>query len=369
MVKCLQSSVNRLSPSRMSAPEINCPYCEEYGFDKERRAARLALLELTPSDHALARRLQEDVIRPHLDAIVEGFYAQLLRDREVRAIIDYAGGESHLKETQSDYLLTLGLDFESPGYWDYRLRVGLAHDRVGVPLPLYQAAYRLLQQLIIDRIFSGPDSDLRDRLVGFVLKITALDMSIAIETYHQAQLHDLESSLDALRNERLKLRRKAETDALTGLASREAALVVLRRGLAVTRRRRQALCVIMADLDLFKAVNDTYGHLVGDGVLRDVGQRMRAALRNRDELGRFGGEEFIVVLINTPLKMAREVAERVRVRVAAEPIRHGDLDIPITISQGLAVAKPGDTAEALIDRADRALYRAKQEGRNRVVEG
>jgi len=343
--------------------------CEEYGFGLKRTKARLVLLGLTEADHKLALVLQNEVIGPHLDEIVDSFYDYLLKRPEFRKVMAKGFDVAHLKKTQTLYLLSLGVGFDQAGYFEERLRVGLAHAHAGVPLSLYQSAYCLLQQLIIDHF---PDEWMADarkqrKMLGFVLKITALDMSLAIETYHLAQVHGLQKSITTLRDKTAQLYHRANTDALTGIVNREHILAILKKDLIDARNDHNPLCVMMADLDLFKTINDTYGHLVGDSVLRGVTARMKSAIRDFDVVGRYGGEEFLIVLKNTPVYLAQEIAERVRRRVSESPINVNGLEIPMTISLGLATMSAGDNMETLIRYADAALYEAKRSGRNRMI--
>jgi len=344
-------------------------YCHKCGFDADALQQRLTLLELGEADHDLARCLHGQVIAPNSARIVDAFYDYLLTYAEYRHIIGSEFRIERLKRTQTDYLLSLGRDFDSAAYFEVRLRIGAAHARVGLPLSLYECAYYKLRQIIIDTVPAElPDTEVtRDAVVDFVSKITALDMSLAIECYHLVRVETWKSSVEMLRDTEVRLRKKAATDPLTGLANREHSLRVLRRALNIKRGAAGPLCVVMADLDHFKEVNDSYGHLVGDSVLRDVAARIQAAVRSFDTVGRYGGEEFVVILENTAMGTAQEIAERVRRRVAAGPINVQGLEIEMTISQGLTQAEPGQQLEALLTCADVALYQAKNQGRNRVV--
>lgn len=348
---------------------MSADYCARYGFNRDSRERRLALLELGEGDRALAERLQREVIEPQVDSIVERFYAHQRRFPEIMAIIGGEAAVTHLKQTQRNYLLSLGRDFGTKAYFNERLRVGWVHARQQVPLSLYQSMYRLLQQLIIDAIPAA----LRDQpgafeaLSGFVLKVTTLDMSLAIETYHTIQVDELRQSVENLHSEGLRLRERVERDNLTGLATRDYVTEDLEQALAANWERRSSLCLMMADLDHFKSINDTYGHLVGDKVLRCVARALTRCLREFDTVGRFGGEEFIIVLEDTPLELARKIAERLRVSIAEEEITCEGERIDLTISIGLSAAEQGDDTHSLIERADMALYDAKEGGRNRVT--
>ena len=343
-------------------------YCEQFGFNAERRRRRLALLGLREADLARAETLHRRVIAPHVEAIVEAFYDALDAEDEYRRIINRGVDLDRLKRLQKLHLLNLGFRFDEAAYFEERLRVGLAHARVGVPLGLYASAYGMLQQLILDHVPSEIQSVPADyrALTAFLLKITALDMSLASETYHLAKVDGLESSLQALRHAGKELRRRVQTDPLTGAASHSQAIAILKQALRVAQRSDAPLCIAMADLDFFKKVNDTHGHLVGDEVLHDVTARIRASVRDFDSVGRYGGEEFLIVLENAPLATARGIAERVRRHVEQSPIKVKDLEIRLTLSQGLAAAHKTDDVESLLKRADAALYAAKAAGRNCV---
>lgn len=125
--------------------------------------------------------------------------------------------------------------------------------------------------------------------------------------------------------------------------------------------------VMMMDLDLFKNVNDDYGHDVGDAVLRMIAQTFQEAMRRNDLIGRWGGEEFVAILRGVTHLELRTIAEKVRMLVERSSLKHANSEIGVTISIGATMVSRGDTAEEIIRRADRALYRSKDEGRNRVT--
>ncbi|MBS1120579.1 MAG: Diguanylate cyclase/phosphodiesterase domain 1 [Deltaproteobacteria bacterium] len=164
-----------------------------------------------------------------------------------------------------------------------------------------------------------------------------------------------------------RLRDQANHDDLTGLFNRRHLEEVLRGELERARRYGRPLAVALLDVDHFKRVNDGHGHLVGDQVLRELAKRCGAALRTTDVLGRYGGEEFIVVFPETDSGAASVVAERMRRAVAEPPMQVGELALELTASIGIAALRPGEELVALLGRADAALYAAKQAGRDRVV--
>lgn len=173
----------------------------------------------------------------------------------------------------------------------------------------------------------------------------------------------------ALENTRLfaEVRRLAVTDELTGLNTRRHLFELGEREFQQAVRYRTPLSAIMFDLDHFKTVNDTLGHVVGDEVLRGVAARCESVVRGIDVLGRFGGEEFAIVLPQTELEMAVTIAERLREVVGREPIETSRGPIAVTVSCGVAQMKPGVLElKTLLDQADVAMYEAKRAGRNRV---
>ncbi len=159
----------------------------------------------------------------------------------------------------------------------------------------------------------------------------------------------------------------AVTDSLTGLFVRRYFMEFAEEELERSRRHHLPCSVVMADLDHFKSKNDTYGHLVGDVVLRDVAQLMRQNLRGIDLIARYGGEEFIALLVETDAEEAMVIARRLREAVELHPIRAYDETVLQTVSLGVATY-PGDgqTFSELIQHSDEALYAAKRAGRNRV---
>lgn len=162
-------------------------------------------------------------------------------------------------------------------------------------------------------------------------------------------------------------RSKAETDALTGLHNRAWFEEVFPKQLELCERTGQQVSLLMVDLDHFKKVNDTYGHTVGDEVLRHMGYLLRHNLRSTDLCARYGGEEMIVLMPGTELVHAHLTAERLRESVAATPLKLEDgRELEIHLSGGIAQWQPGVRLSDLIRSADQALYKAKDAGRNRI---
>jgi diguanylate cyclase (GGDEF)-like protein len=162
----------------------------------------------------------------------------------------------------------------------------------------------------------------------------------------------------------VRLQRLSRVDPLTGALNR--------RGLEgvepnQTPAEGEGYCVALADIDHFKRVNDEHGHAVGDEVLKHVARCLSGVLRSGDAIVRYGGEEFVMLLDGVGLGRALKVAERARAAVAESPVRLGGTTIGCTISVGVAEVQAGETRDAVIARADAAMYKAKQAGRNQVV--
>src|ERR1019366_7703157 len=180
---------------------------------------------------------------------------------------------------------------------------------------------------------------------------------------------DLEQANHALEKAYATIQKQALTDGLTGLPNHQAIVDQLRKELDRAQRYHRPFSVLFFDGDRFKKVNDTYGHAAGDAVLRQIGACASSALRRGDTLGRFGGEEFVVLLPEAEAHEAAAVAERIRAAVAASPIPIATIegDIAVTVSIGLATyPSDGTSEEELLTQADEAMYIAKRLGRNQV---
>ena len=192
----------------------------------------------------------------------------------------------------------------------------------------------------------------------------ARDLSVRL--HNAKRIVDLQAELIAARE---ALRVQATHDPLTEVWNRGAILDLLSRELIRAKRAHIPLCVGIIDLDHFKAINDTHGHQAGDAVLKETVARMKASLRAYDALGRWGGEEFLLIFPECDAEAGRVAAERLRARVAEGPVRFGNTDIRVTCSVGLAEAglELGWEDDLLLSAADKAVYRAKLAGRNQVI--
>ena len=172
---------------------------------------------------------------------------------------------------------------------------------------------------------------------------------------------------ETLRKATQRIEALARTDDLTGLANRRAIIEFLRQHMAISRRASLPLSLGYVDVDHFKKINDAYGHLAGDHALKAIGEALAGAVRDTDRIGRSGGEEFLVVMTATSLQNTVALLEGLRKRVAAIDWAAIGLPIEATITIGAAQYASGETVEALVRRADLALYIGKEGGRNRIV--
>jgi len=232
--------------------------------------------------------------------------------------------------------------------------------------------YELCQHLRAERstslipfIFLSAKDAVDDRIKGIQ---TGADGYLT-KPFHRDELLALVETV--LNRHRLYIERTMK-DELTALPNRAYLFRALDNELARARRYRRSLSIVMLDLDRFKSVNDTYGHLFGDKVLIWIAETLREEIRRQDILGRYGGEEFLIILPETAGEDAAVLMERSRRKIAEIPYKEdsGSITVSVTMSAGIAELSANDhSIEDLIGRADRALYKAKENGRDQVVLG
>jgi diguanylate cyclase len=201
---------------------------------------------------------------------------------------------------------------------------------------------------------------------------TVIEDTRDMEAYQHGLNTQMEGVLDevaALRKEMEQIKEESMTDALTGIANRKSFDVALEQAVQEAREKETQFCLLLADIDHFKQFNDTYGHLVGDKVLRFAAATVKRCVKGKDIAARFGGEEFAVILPQTQLDGAGSLAEQIRTAISSGDLidKNNDLSYGrIAVSIGIAQFQPSDLPNDLIGRADQALYLAKERGRNRV---
>jgi diguanylate cyclase (GGDEF)-like protein len=215
----------------------------------------------------------------------------------------------------------------------------------------------------VERDFAGDPAD----VLAYLVNSTIAELRVRIETTERRAEED-RSRLEALVRERTReLDRLATTDLLTETFNRRRLKEIAGHELSRARRFNQPLCVAMLDLDHFKTINDTFGHSVGDIALQMAAAAIRSRVRSHDHVGRYGGEEFVVVLPGTAQGGAIRLAESVRDAIATVVLETETGPVTLTTSAGVAEWDGAETLDEVLARADAALYRAKEAGRNCVV--
>ena len=222
-----------------------------------------------------------------------------------------------------------------------------------------------------DKIGAFPLLSEEGEIIGCIVARSTLEALSKRDISYLEQLTRQSAITINRANSYSKILQYATIDALTNLNNRRQFELRLWQEIATTKRQNNPLCAMMIDIDFFKKVNDTYGHASGDAVLRSVASIIKSTLRESDIPSRYGGEEFAVLLPYTHIDEAKIVGERLRKAVETTPIKINDegsevKTIGITISMGLAEFNKKETGEELFERADKALYEAKESGRNRV---
>jgi len=184
------------------------------------------------------------------------------------------------------------------------------------------------------------------------------------------KLEKSSAKMQSLKNEMQEVREEAYRDSLTGLANRKKLDLEIVRVVAEARANQTPLSLVFFDIDHFKSFNDTYGHQIGDQVLKLVAKCMNESLKGRDIACRYGGEEFVIILPNTDLEGAEIIANQLRKAIYSKEIRNrqtGETMTRVTLSAGIALLTDKDDPDSFIERADQALYQAKRKGRDQAV--
>jgi diguanylate cyclase (GGDEF)-like protein len=269
-------------------------------------------------------------------------------------VVEAADGEGALAQCAAIRPDAVLLDIEMPGLDGHEVLARLKADPALADIPVVFLTGRTGTVDMVEGLRAGAHDYLRKPFEQSEL-LARVGGAVRVKRL-QDQLRERNAELQAL----------SRTDPLTGTYNRRHMDAELARLTSSARRHGQTHAVIMFDIDYFKQVNDAEGHPGGDVVLQEFARRVKATVRTEDVVGRWGGEEFLVILPLTDLEGAIRLAERVRAVVADLPIAVGDHDRIITVSAGCAAASGRDVRN-LVHRADAALYAAKAAGRNRVV--
>lgn len=289
------------------------------------------------------------VMRRLLESIIESWGYEVLSAKD--------GGEAWTALSQPDAPQIAILDWMMPVYTGLELCTMVRDLRRKSYTYIILLTSRGLRQDIVEGLTAGADD--------YVVKPFE-KQELEVRLRAGRRIIDLQAELVAAQ---AALMEQATRDGLTKIWNRAYVLDALDREVVRSRREKRGLGVLMIDLDHFKLVNDNYGHQAGDEALRETARRMQAAIRPYDSLGRYGGEEFLMVVPGCDDFCLSAHAERLRLVMESETFHIGDNEVHLTASFGASSTSPGvdATAEDLIRAADAALYKAKRGGRNRVV--
>jgi diguanylate cyclase len=221
--------------------------------------------------------------------------------------------------------------------------------------------------LLTDKPISMPIATPLERFATMTVFILTTGRCMFLGIFSSSMRASLYKSSLALKEANRRIEELAELDDLTGSFNRRVIMRFLDEEIARAHRTKTACSIALIDLDWFKRINDTYGHPTGDEVLRTFAITVFANIRSIDRFGRYGGEEFLLVLPDTPDDVAMRLLERLRVIVSELDWSAFSSGMRVTVSAGVATLKPDETPDTLLARADRALYRAKAQGRNRIA--
>lgn len=324
----------------------------------------VALLGFLKEFSLKADELPTEAFRDAVTALSEAF-AQALPEKELRARFgDQRDDISAFIRKQNRYLGAREKEFREIIDLLTEAITGLKADNEDLTEEVYASSDALAAIIRLD--------DIKKIKAALRTEVDALRMVIQDkESRDQQRLETLSAQVKTLNAELEKALAASQRDGLTGAFNRKSFDVKLRQFFDAGPNKAGAFSLLLVDIDDFKAVNDTYGHPVGDRVLASVVQKCQQCIRNEDVLARYGGEEFAVILAGASLRIATKRARQICKRIAAtrytiDP-RQPDVDLAVTVSIGVGTAGTDDSPEALIARTDKALYKAKESGKNRAV--
>ncbi len=342
--------------------------CELFRVGLEEIRTRKAFLNFTEQDETNLAKIG-DLLEREAEGVIDDFYEHLKRFEPLRRFLRDDQSIAYLKQTQKQYLHTLGRLWDRSEYFENRLRIGMTHEQVGLDQKWCLGGYAVMFEIISRRIVRQY-ADRPQEAAGLMVtlqKILSLDSSLMVETYYRATVQRLEATLQELGDTQRRLEEHSRLDSLTRVYNRKYLMESLEMELCRSQRYGHPFTLLLLDVDYFKEINDRYGHVVGDFVLQEIIRLARSVLRPTDILGRYGGEEFIVGLVENGLAPGQRVAERIRLKIALTPLEYEKHRLSVTVSIGVATKQSDDESiESLIRRADQAMYRAKTVGRNRV---
>lgn len=313
-------------------------------------------------------------IKEQVDEITEIFYEKQTSFEDIALIIGDADTLQRLIIAQKNYIISLFSGQYDLGYVNNRLRIGLVHKRIGVDPKYYLSALKTLKDILFDIIRKEiDDDDHKEATINSLDKLLCFDTELVFDTYIKSLFTAIEAAKNKSDNYALileekvaertrKLKEISNIDGLTGLFNHRAFIEFLKRDLAHSKRNNTPFSLVYFDVDKFKTVNDTFGHLQGDEILRAIGISLKETVREVDIPCRYGGDEFCVILAGSTSINATIFCERL---IESFSDKHSNISLSIGVSE----TGPDDYVdyELLIKRADTAMYEAKQHEGFKIV--
>ena len=327
---------------------------------------RLNLVDLT-SQRIDSLKSTLNIIEENVDQIVQDFYASQLQIDEIAILIGDADTLYRLKSAQRQYILDLFSGKYDAQYVNNRLRIGLVHKRIGVEPKLYLSGINTLKQLLTELITANiSDSGKRDFIINSLDKLFYFDTTLVFDTYIESLIREVDvakrktekyaNGLEIEVAERTaELEALSKHDSLTGLLNQREMRSRLQLELSRMKRRETNLSVVFLDIDKFKEINDKYGHLEGDNILKALADSIRSSVREIDIVCRYGGDEFVIICPDANANHTKMICERVQ--------NDFNEKYSFTLSIGITAVNSREdvTDEALISKADQNMYQAKRD--------
>jgi len=350
--------------------QLNKTLAEQLHINEREIDHRKALLDLSDEETQLLAR-HRPFISQNVDRIVNQFYERQVAEPEIALLIGDLETLNRLQAAMRHYILELFSGHYDTDYVNRRLRIGKVHKRIGVSPKLYISAIWLLEKIICEEInqhsIDNNDISCAPLVVGAINKLLKLDTQFVFDTYISSLLSEVELAKDQLEShvasleDKIKertqeLERISRLDELTGLYNQRAFIAHLKRELSQAARHGDAISLAFMDLNGFKQLNDSKGHLTGDVALAATGDALTQVIRDGDYACRYGGDEFALILPRTHNQAATVVCERI------EAIFNNVVnEDSISFSIGVATTGPIEhiDMEALISKADKLMYIAK----------
>lgn len=355
--------------------DVDKTLAEQLQISEREIAQRKEMLQISDVESEILRA-HLPVIEGHVDSIVERFYAKQLENNEISLVIGDKETLLRLKGAMRRYILELFAGYYDADYVNKRLRIGKVHKRIGVSPKLYISAVWLLHKTLnedIDKSLQGDGEDevqLRQSIKDAMNKLIMFDIQMVFDTYIASLVTEVSAAKEELADyaqgleEQVAMRTRqleilSREDALSGLNNQRTFYETLRHELAVAERHQDELSLIYFDLNGFKKVNDSKGHVAGDEVLKLVGVSVQETIRETDFGYRYGGDEFCIILPRTPLDVAKDVMDRITAVFREEK------NLGVSFSVGICSCGPTNfpSVDELVREADRLMYLAKEKSR------